>query len=346
MRIKKVIYSVAVIGVAAILPFVTYQALKHHKAPTDKAANTKVVVATIAAKRIPARFIAYGAVIAPAKQAIVTQTEGRILAVNYKPGQLIKKGDTLFTLSTATLHSELLRNKAKLDLAKHKFLMYQSLYKTHAISTINYEQVRSDYQNTQQLYQQAVNNAQYTKIIAPITGYITAPQFTNGNIVAKDDVLATMIPVQGYQVSYYADQQYHQRIKLGMPVTMHYGNSAITGKVSYISPMINNNNGFEVRATLDNNHGAVPGVTLTVTQTLAKKIYPVIDRKQAGSDAFGFYLYGVKSGKLYKQYFTAASPYKNYLLIKSGVNVGQRYVSSDIGNLSEGEMVRVANASH
>jgi RND family efflux transporter MFP subunit len=138
------------------------------------------------------------------------RVSGTLDKVNFREGQLVKKGDQLFTLDPRPFAAEVARAQAQLtsartqaQLARAELVRAEKLVPMQAVSLQEIDQLRAAQANGAsqvQAAQAALNSAQlnlgFTRITAPIGGRISRAEVTAGNLVGiSEPVLTTIVSV-------------------------------------------------------------------------------------------------------------------------------------------------------
>ena len=145
------------------------------------------------------------------------RVRGFLERVHFEPGQLVAKGDTLFTIeqdgyraAVDNAAAALERAKAAEQLAQTKFQMQRQLFDKEAISELEFRQAEAVLAESSAATRQAESALQtarldleYTTISAPIAGRVGRELVTIGNLVgASENTLLTTIvaenPVHAY----------------------------------------------------------------------------------------------------------------------------------------------------
>jgi len=156
-----------------------------------------VVVAPVARADVPVYLDAVGTIKALNTVTVSPQVDGKLLSVNYKEGQDVKKGDVLARIDPVTYQAQLdqavakkAQDEAQLANSKLDLDRYEKLAATNAINKQQADTQRALVaQNTAivQADQAAIENAHallgYTTITAPLDGRTGIRQVDEGNIV-------------------------------------------------------------------------------------------------------------------------------------------------------------------
>lgn len=142
---------------------------------------------------------------------------GEIIKVMFESGSLVQKGDVLFEIepdkyiaAVKLREAEVIQSGAVLKQAKKDYDRQVSLNKQKYVSESVLEASESKYHQAQATLKQAQANLdvakldlKYTKIISPITGKISKPLITEGNIVnATTQSLARIVQSDPVRVAF------------------------------------------------------------------------------------------------------------------------------------------------
>lgn len=216
------------------------------------------------------------------------QVSGKLIAVHFKDGSLVNKGDLLFTIDPRPFEAELNRAKAQLASAEAQVTYSsanlgrnQRLIQSNAIAHQELDQAENEARSANanlQAAKAAVEtarlNLEYTRITAPVSGRISRAEVTVGNVVSAGNgaqVLTSLVSVSRLYASFDVDEQTYlkyisnQRNSAQVPVYLGLANESGFSREGYISSIDNNLNTtsgtIRVRATFDNPKGVMlPGL--------------------------------------------------------------------------------------
>lgn len=160
-----------------------------------------VVVALVRTATVPVTLSVIGTVQPYTAVSVKSQVDGQIAEVHFKEGQLVKKGDLLFTLDPRSYEAAL--RQAEANLAKDKALhekavtdlrRLESLVAKDFTSRANYDTAKANVASLQAtikadeaLVDQAKLKLEHTKITAPIDGRVGSILVNAGNLVRAND---------------------------------------------------------------------------------------------------------------------------------------------------------------
>ena len=189
-------------GVAAYYFSTDTRAKESRKGAGKAPAAVPVSVATVAQESIPIRLQAIGNVEAYQTVAVKARVDGQIVAVNFKEGQAVKKGEILFRIDPRPYEAALrqaeanaLRDRAARDQARSQEKRYQELLQKNFVSKEAYAQFRTNAETaeaTAKASQAGLENArlnlEYCTILSPLEGYVGKVLLQAGNMVRANDV--------------------------------------------------------------------------------------------------------------------------------------------------------------
>lgn len=213
---------------------------------------------------------------------------GTITAVHFKDGQLVKKGDPLFTIDPRPYAAEVDRAAAQLASAQARDVFTstdlaraQRLIADNAIAKKDFDQkenaareAAANVKAARAALETARINLGYTQIVAPVAGRVSRAEITVGNTVsagAQSPALTTVVSVSPMYAAFDVDEQTYLRYlardtgKSGVPVDLGLANESgysRKGTVYSVDNRFDTTSGtIRVRARFDNADGAlVPGL--------------------------------------------------------------------------------------
>ncbi|EOQ71287.1 multidrug efflux RND transporter periplasmic adaptor subunit AdeF [Acinetobacter pittii] len=216
------------------------------------------------------------------------QVSGKLIAVHFKDGSLVRKGDLLFTIDPRPFEAELNRAQAQLASAEAQvtytgsnLFRIQRLIQSNAVSRQELDLAENDarsananLQAARAAVQSARLNLEYTRITAPVSGRISRAEVTVGNVISAGNgaqVLTSLVSVSRLYASFDVDEQTYlkyisnQRNSAQVPVYMGLANETGFTREGTINSIDNNldatSGTIRVRATFDNPNGVLlPGL--------------------------------------------------------------------------------------
>src|SRR3984957_10842337 len=285
----------AALVVAGIGTFTAMHGFGHGDLPVNgaeaavkpSAPAMEVDVATVVSKTITDYQSYSGRLEAIDKVEIRPLVPGTIVAVHFKDGALVRKGDPLFTIDPRPYVAEVDRASAQLAAARARngytatdAARADRLLVDNAIAKRDYDQAQNaareaqaNLKAAQAALETAKINLGYTNIVAPVSGRVSRAEMTVGNIVstgASAPLLTTLVSVSPIYASFDVDEQTYLRYlsrdsRASVPVSLGLANEdgfSREGKVASVDNRLDTSSGtIRVRARFDNADGSlVPGL--------------------------------------------------------------------------------------
>jgi len=144
---------------------------------------------------------------APDTVDVRARVAGVVEAVRFKEGQLVRKGDPLFTIDSRAFRAEVARAEAQIaalktqaDLARTDLARSEKLVSVNAVSQQEIDQLRSSLRSAEANQKgaeaalvQARLNVEYANVTAPVSGRTSRANVTPGNLVGVGDAVLTTI---------------------------------------------------------------------------------------------------------------------------------------------------------
>lgn len=333
----------------------------------NAAVGPEVEVAAVIARQIAERQSYSGRLEAVDRVDIRPLVSGRIVAVHFKDGAVVRKGDPLFTIDAQPYQAEYDRADAQLAAAQARASLAageaeraSKLIEGNAIA-------RRDFDNRQNAAREAAAevkaakaaleaarvNLSYTAVVAPVSGRVSRAELTLGNVVtagANAPVLTTLVSTSPIYASFSVDEQTYLRhlrtAGVKVPVSLGLSNEAGYGREGVVSSVDNRldtvSGTIRVRASFDNADGAlVPGLYARVLVGGARPRDAVlIDDAAIGTDqARKFVL--VVDGESKAQYreVRLGDLHEGFRVVESGLKAGDRVIVNGVQRARPGERI-------
>ena len=212
-RSKRAVASVLVlVSVGAVVSAVYYgtnnsRAREKERPASRGAPAVPVTVSPVRTQSVPLRLPAIGNVEAFATVSLKARVEGQIVAMLFKEGEPVAKGDVLFRVDSRPFEAALrqaeanaLRDQAARDQARSQAQRYEELLSKNFVSKEAYAQIRTNAEiaeATAKASQAALENArlnlEYCTIRAPIDGYVGKVLLQAGNLVKANDAVPLVV---------------------------------------------------------------------------------------------------------------------------------------------------------
>ena len=330
-----------------------------------------VSVGQVVVKDVPVRLSAIGNVEPYNSVALKARVDGQIIAVRFKEGDRVHKGDVLFEIdprpfqaALAQARANLAKDHAQLARAQQQDIRYQDLLKQNFISKDAYDQVKMNAQTAEAAVQgdeAAVETANlsldYCTIRAPIDGYAGRILIQVGNLVKANDVnplviLNQVVPVYAsFSVPEQDLVEIRQHQSAGDLIVQaalaSTSQPPVTGRLSFIDNAADTTTGtIRLKAEFANHDTALwPGQFVNVVLTLYRQKDAVVAPSQAIQNGpNGQYVFVVKPDQTVElRDVKIARTVGDDAIVASGLAPGETVVTTGQLRLAPGIKVTVAN---
>ena len=233
---------------------------------------------------------------ASSRVEVRARVSGFLESVNFVDGQMVKKGDVLFTIDDRSYrialdqaNADYGQAKASLKTAQDNYDRVESLRESGAMSIEEYDRrkqalafAKSSIQLSQARIDDAKLNLEFTRVTAPISGLVSRDKVNEGNLIdggtSNSTILTTIVatsPIDFYFTGSESDYLRYVRLARngergsmrseGIPVFIKLQDEADflhEAKMDFVDNELDNSTGtIESRATLENkDHLLEPGM--------------------------------------------------------------------------------------
>ena len=179
---------------------------------------------------------------------IAPRVSGPIIRVAVRDNQQVKQGDLLFEIDPNDFQAQVGIAAGQVENAKATFTQQQQnlqrqteLYRTHVNALQDFQNAQDSFASTQAQLASAQASLElaklhltYTKVLAPVDGYVTNMNTSPGTYVTAGVQLMALVDTNSYWVAGYFKETQLPHIKLGQKATitmMGYENQPFEGEV-------------------------------------------------------------------------------------------------------------------
>ena len=322
---------------------------------TDGAAQSKAQVRVVPVevgkaerKKVPVRVDALGTVTPIASVAIKARVDTAIMAVHFRDGAEVKKGDLLFTLDGRAIEAQIAqtegtvaRDRAQLAGAERDVARYTDLVAKAATPTVNLDNAKTQ----ADVYRAAIKSDQglldnlkvqlsYCTIRAPIDGRISAAAVKVGNFVRQADTspMATINQMAPVYVSFTVPQKVLPEIRQALAAETATVEAVVpgeqkraNGQVTMIENTVDAATGMAtIRATMPNKDEVLwPGTLVTTELTLREEEAVMVPTAAVQVSQTGNFVFVINNGVAKVQLVKVERAVGGETVISSGL-VGRR----------------------
>jgi RND family efflux transporter MFP subunit len=334
----------------------------------------KVTVAKPVGQKVTRYFEVTGNAAAVNSANLVARVQGFLTEIKYTDGAAVKKGEHLFTIEPEPYQLRLQQAQAaeasaeatvvqtQADFERQQELVQRQAASKAAFdnSTANRDTAKARLLQARADTSQAKINLDYTKVVAPFDGIVSARQVSIGELVGSGgtQVLATIVQLDPIWVNFTASERdvLHVRdmlqkrgekatdllgtiVEVGVQTDAGYPSK---GKLDYIAPTVNQATGtLAARAELANTQRLMlPGFFVRVRVPLEETPALLVPSVALGSDQAGRYVLIVNAENTIEQRKVEVGPTVGEMaVIESGLKPDDRVVVAGILRAVPGQKV-------
>lgn len=338
-------------------------------APHQSAVPVRTAQATV--RDVPVTLEAIGTIEAHSTVQVKALVQGQLIRVGFAEGEIVKRGQLLFTIdprpyraAVAQARAKLAADRARVELADLDAARSKELLARKAGDRQDYDEARANADALHaaiDLDQAAVEQAQldldHCTIRSPITGRAGKLLVNQGNVVKSGSTnpLVVIREIQPIYASFALPQRNldqvvseSQQHSLEATVRRRGDPTPLEGKVTFIDNAVDADSGtITLRAELPNRDGRLwPGEFVDVSLRVGDRPHAVVVPTQAvAAGQKGDYVYVVKADDTVEQRTVEVGPEADgSVVVEHGVTAGEKVVASGQLRLRAGMKVKEAPA--
>lgn len=267
-------------------------------------------------------------------QGIVIKPEvsGRITAVYFRSGDIVKANAPLAQINPEILQAKLVAAQAQAKLSKANYERGQALFEKKVFAQADLDKFLATYQSDIANVASAQAQLNQTLIRAPFSGRIGLRLIDLGTFVNAGDPIANLNATDPLRVDFKVPEVYLSQLAAGQTALITssaYPKEVFKSTVYAFDSQIDlATRSLGVRATLPNkDNKLLPGAFVDVTlQTSAPQPLITLPETAVSMDVDGAYVYRVINGKAVKTVVKVGARKPGFVAITSGLNKGDKVV--------------------
>ncbi len=261
-----------------------------------------VEAVTLVATKLSDDVGAVGSVRSNESVILRPEVAGRIAAINFREGQVVKRGQTLVALDASVNRAEVDQMRAQLDLAESNLKRTDELARGNFVSASARDEAASRMRVAEATLALAQAKLSKMTLTAPFDGVVGIRNVSVGDYVKDGADLVNVEDIRSVKIDFRLPERYQPQLAVGQQVDVT--TDALPGKrfaatIAAIDPLIDTNGrSVSIRARAANPTQALrPGMFARVRVVFAEKSGAILVPEEAivpsGSD---FYIYRVIDG--------------------------------------------------
>lgn len=312
-----------------------------------QAAGVPVEVARPEIRTVDEEVQALGTLAADEMVVIAPEIAGRVVALGFKEGDRVAKGQELVKLDKAILDAEVKLAEAELRLARDTYERNRSLADRGSGTQVALEQATAQLASSEARLQLALSRRALTTIVAPFNGVVGLRSVGVGDYVAVGKELITLTAIDPIKVDFRVPEIFLTRVKVGQTIQLKVDalpDRNFTGTIYAIDPIVDvNGRAIRLRAR-------IPNGELELKPGLFARISIIVDQRENAlvvpetavvPDGTGKVIFVVENGKAKRVPVELGKRLPGKVEIVKGLTPAMQIVTAGQMRLRDGAIVAV-----
>ena len=320
------------------------------KASATKGASggpTPVEVVSLAPTVVKEDLQAVGSLRSNESVILRPEVSGRIAAIGFKDGQLVRKGQLLVGLDATLNEAEVAQARAEYDLALSNLKRSEDLASRKFISSSAQETATSNAQVAEAKLRLAQARLSKMRIVAPFDGSVGIRNVSLGDYVKDGTDLVNVEDVRILKVDFRLPERNYSQVRVGQTIEVvadALPNERWQGRIEAINPKVDaDGRSLEIRALLENTSGKLrPGMFVRVRVIVGERSNALLIPEEAivpqGAE---FYVFKVVDGAARRVPVKIGVRRDAMVEILDGLAAGDQVVTAGMRLSRDGQPVRV-----
>jgi membrane fusion protein, multidrug efflux system len=342
------------IGIAVVCAAWAIYATQH-RAPTGGArppaaggarssAPTAVTTATVRSERLTQKLEALGNARANESVDISSKTSNVVMAVRFRDGERVRKGQVLVQLDDATTRADVAAAQAAVTESESQYNRSRELLSTQALSKSSFDQLEATLKANRARLQAAQARLEDTVIRAPFSGRVGLRRVSVGALISPGDVITTLDDTSVIKLDFSVPETFVSTLREGLMVRATapaFPGRQFVGRVASIDSRVDvNTRSVIVRALLANEDGALKaGMFLNVSLSKDERQTLVIPEEALTPEAERQYVFVVADGKAERREVRIGGRSPGSVEILNGLEAGDRVIVEGTQKVRNGAAV-------
>ena len=353
MNTKRIIWTtviIAVIGLLAIPKLMTKKdadtVSAAGKPGGPKSPHVKISVYVVKKQDLVNTIQSVGNLMAEEEVELRSETQGRVVKINFREGEEVKKGQLLVKINDADLQAQLTKAVDAKKLKEQTELRNRQLLAKGGISQETYDMSSTDLSGAVADINLLKEMIRRTEVVAPFDGLIGLRSISEGGYLTNANIIARLQDMKRIKIEFSIPEKYIAMIKEGNEIvfTVEGRNNDFHAKIYAIEPKIDPvSRNIVVRAICDNSgRKLLPGGFAKVNVTLQNNPDALLIPTQSVVPILkGQKIFLVKGDSVVEQIIEIGSRTDVNVEVTRGVKEGDSIVVNGVIQMKEGIKVKV-----
>ncbi len=283
------------------------------------------------------------------KNIIVSpESAGKIVSIDVKEGQKVKKGQILARLNTEMIARSMDEVKINMELANTTFERQSKLWEQNIGSEMEYLQAKSQKESLEQKYEGLQAQLDMAMVKSPINGIVDDIIQKQGEMGTPSAPFARLVNIDHVYINADISETYLQKVNAGDKVKLEFPvlNKTLDATIYRTSSVIDPDaRTFRVRVNLDNPDQEIkPNMLATLKlRTFSAENAVVVPSILVKKDFSGEFVFTVatENGKTiaHKQYIKTGIKDNNNTLVTEGLKAGDQLITKGYAQVVDGSVI-------
>ena len=347
MRRVKVIV-IGFIALGAIVGLLWHNKMQMQaKSKTNVLTSYPVSIANVIKMQLSESLSLTGTIVANNDVAIISETQGRVVAVNARIGDMKSAGSTLIHVDDELKKAEYMKAEVNYERAKKDADRFSKLREERAATEWQKENAWQGYKIAEAEYIRARKAYRDTKISSPISGVVSARPVDIGTMVQPGMVVANVVDISRLKVKLNVAEQDAFKLKVGDHVEVStdvYPGVKFEGTIASVSSKADESHTYPVEISLPNSKtnplkagmfGRINFVSIKGSEAVA------IPREALVGSVKNPQVFVVENSIAKRRDLVVRLTVGTNIAVLQGVKVGETVVVNGQSNLKEGVVVDI-----
>ncbi|MEM7042669.1 MAG: efflux RND transporter periplasmic adaptor subunit [Pseudomonadota bacterium] len=319
-------------------------------AATGRGDKPTAVDTITAEQRILARKIeAVGTTRARQSIDVRPSVSGRLVEVPFTPGSLVRKGDLLARLDSASEEADVAEARAERRQASLALERATALAERNTIAMATLDELEAGFDAADARLQRAEKRLADRTIAAPFDGKIGLKQVDIGAYVDDETVIATLDDLAEIEIDFRAPEIYFGEVAPGQKIeatSAAFGTKSFEGSIATVDSRIDPvSRAFQVRARLPNPDFILPaGMFMLVELTLAERDALTVPEAAVTLFDREASVFVIVDGRAERRTVELGQREVGYVEVVAGLEEGEQVVVTGLQRLRPGAKVTISEA--
>ena len=289
--------------------------------------------------------------IIPSEQVTMrAPVSGTVLAINFREGSTVRKGQSLIQLDDRAWKAQLKGLQAELDRLKSDLDRKQILLKVEGATQQEVDEIIAQMASIEAQMEELRVNIQLANVSAPFSGQVGLRDFSVGSYMGQGDAITTLAEVDELKVEFNLPERYQDEISLEQRLDVIADNDTFPARIYAIDPIIDpESRTLRARALISGkDKGKLrPGVFATaILPTQVSETALLVPTQVVVPEITVQTVYVASNGKAMRREVQLAGRNAEMVQIVSGLAAGDTVITTGLLQVKNGLPIRLVKGNN